>query len=73
MMKILKAIAYGFGCLGAMLVLGLAVALTLGFSLAVTCAVVYLVCLCFGFTYSWLVAIAIWLVISALYMVLSKE
>lgn len=42
------------------------IALTLGISWAVTVGIVYLVCICFGLTFSLKVATGIWLILTLL-------
>lgn len=42
---------------------GLLIALIFGVSWIVTCGIVYLVSLCFGWTFSWGIATGVWLVI----------
>lgn len=49
----------GLGCMAALIVF----VLIAGFSWLVTCGIVYLITLCFGFTFSWITSTGIWLVI----------
>ena len=42
-------------------VLGLLIALLLGLSWIATCGIVYLITLCFGWTFKWSIATGIWL------------
>jgi hypothetical protein len=50
------------GCLGWLFV----IALALAFSYFITCGVVYLICLCFAWKFSWLVATGVWLILGLL-------
>ena len=56
--KFTKKFGYALGCFFAVLL----VALLLGISWIITCGFIYLITLCFEWTFSWGIATGIWLV-----------
>lgn len=57
--KLAKKLGYGLGCLAAVLIFVFACSL----SWIATCGLVYLITLCFGWTFSWGIATGVWLLI----------
>ena len=55
--KFIKRFGFALGCLFAVLVF----AFILGISWILTCGLVYLITLCFGWTFSWSIATGVWL------------
>ena len=56
------------GCLIAILL----TVIVLGVSWIMTCGIVWLITLCFGWTFSWAIATGIWLVLSLIGAVIKK-
>lgn len=56
--KFTKKFGFTLGCLAAVLIF----ASVCGFSWILTCGLVYLITLCFGWTFNWAVATGVWLV-----------
>jgi hypothetical protein len=46
------------------ILIALIIILIIGFSWLTTCGIIYLISLCFGFTFSWGIATGIWLIIT---------
>ena len=44
------------------ILIALMIAAILGFSWITTCGIIYLICTCFGWTFTWPIATGIWLV-----------
>lgn len=55
--KFTKKFGFAFGCLCALAVL----AVIAGISWIATCGIIYLITLCFGWAFDWLIATGIWL------------
>ena len=60
--KLTKKFGFTFGCLAAVIM----VLLICAISWIVTCGVIYLITLCFGWTFSWAIATGVWLVMCLL-------
>lgn len=56
--KMIAKFGFAIGCILALLVFAIAC----GISWIMTCGIVWLVALCFGFTYSWGIATGVWII-----------
>lgn len=66
--RTIRRLGTALGCLGVILVLIFAGAI----SWAITCGVIKLITLCFGWTFSWLAATGVWLILMLLSGALCK-
>ena len=56
--KLITKFGFAIGCVAALLV----IAIACGLSWITTCGIVYLITLCFGWTFTWPVATGVWLI-----------
>ena len=73
MLRFWKAFAYSFGCLGALLVWLLIIALLVGISWSIIVSLVYVIAWCFGLTMTLPIATGIWLIICILTAIFSYK
>lgn len=67
--KFVKKFGFAFGCLLALL----AITALYMISWAITCGIIYLITLCFGWTFKWGIATGIWLVICLFNLVFKRN
>ena len=67
--KFVKKFGFAFGCLLALL----AIAALYTISWAIACGLIYLITLCFGWTFKWSIATGIWLIICAFNVLFTRN